>query len=74
MTHTYISLHLFYLNLKEEAEAIAETGKHLRFKISIGHLLAIIECILEGDGNSKLLGGGIFLKRDCTPSASQRSC
>ena len=45
VTYAYFSIHLFYLNLKEEAKAIAETGKHFRLKSSIGHLLAIIECI-----------------------------
>ena len=49
-TYTYFSLCLFYLNLKEEPKAVAETGKHFRLKSSISLLLAIIECFWEGDG------------------------
>ena len=60
--YTYFGLCLFYLNLKEEPKAVAETGKHFRLKSSIGLLLAIIECFWEGDGDYNLLGGGVFLK------------
>ena len=73
-TYTYFSLRLFYLNLKEEPKAVAETGKHFRLKSCISLLLAVVECSWEGDGDSSLLGRRVFLKWFFISFATQLSC